>query len=90
MTADRNCRARYKTPYIVTKRQWERRRAAEEAAAAATADPAASPAQDPGPPVDATPDLGAAHRGPGSSYNAGLAAEHLERPQRGTPRPLSR
>nr|XP_037272996.1 pre-mRNA-splicing factor CWC22 homolog [Rhipicephalus microplus] len=36
MTADRNCRARYKTPYIVTKRQWERRRANEEAEATAT------------------------------------------------------
>ncbi|KAL1425353.1 hypothetical protein MTO96_019240 [Rhipicephalus appendiculatus] len=43
MTADRNCRARYKTPYIVTKRQWERRRAAEEAEAAATTDPAGKP-----------------------------------------------
>ncbi|KAL1479352.1 hypothetical protein MTO96_051915 [Rhipicephalus appendiculatus] len=40
MTVDRNCCARYKTPYIVTKRQWERRRAAEEAGAAATTDPA--------------------------------------------------
>ncbi|KAH7964515.1 hypothetical protein HPB51_027247 [Rhipicephalus microplus] len=36
MTADRNCRARYKTPYIVTKRHWERRRANEEAEATAT------------------------------------------------------
>ncbi|KAH8028911.1 hypothetical protein HPB51_020489 [Rhipicephalus microplus] len=36
MTADSNCRARYKTPYIVTKRQWERRRANEEAEATAT------------------------------------------------------
>ncbi|KAH8032194.1 hypothetical protein HPB51_023829 [Rhipicephalus microplus] len=36
MAADRNCRASYKTPYIVTKRQWERRRANEEAEATAT------------------------------------------------------
>ncbi|KAH7968858.1 hypothetical protein HPB52_011955 [Rhipicephalus sanguineus] len=43
MTADRNCRARYKTPYVVTKRQWERRRAAEEAEAAATTGPAGKP-----------------------------------------------
>ncbi|XP_049516754.1 splicing regulatory glutamine/lysine-rich protein 1-like [Dermacentor silvarum] len=37
MTADCNCRARYKTPYVVTKRQWERHRAAEEAEEAAKA-----------------------------------------------------
>ncbi|KAH7946625.1 hypothetical protein HPB52_002145 [Rhipicephalus sanguineus] len=43
MTADRNCRARYKTPYVVTKRQCERRRAAEEAQAAATTGPAGKP-----------------------------------------------
>ncbi|KAH7939326.1 hypothetical protein HPB52_010967 [Rhipicephalus sanguineus] len=43
MTADRNCRARYKTPYVVTKRQWGRRRAAEEAEAAATTGPAGKP-----------------------------------------------
>ncbi|KAH7985122.1 hypothetical protein HPB52_024313 [Rhipicephalus sanguineus] len=43
MTADRNCRARYKTPYVVTKRQWERRRAAEEAEAAAATGPAGKP-----------------------------------------------
>ncbi|KAH8026818.1 hypothetical protein HPB51_025195 [Rhipicephalus microplus] len=36
ITADRNCRARYKTPYTVTKRQWERRRAVKEAEATAT------------------------------------------------------
>ncbi|KAH8029038.1 hypothetical protein HPB51_022158 [Rhipicephalus microplus] len=36
MTADHNCRARYKTPYIGTKRQWERRRVNEEAEATAT------------------------------------------------------
>ncbi|KAL1486986.1 hypothetical protein MTO96_046723 [Rhipicephalus appendiculatus] len=43
MTVDRNCRARYKTPYIVTKRQWERSRAAEEAEAAATTDTTGKP-----------------------------------------------
>ncbi|KAL1473576.1 hypothetical protein MTO96_038587 [Rhipicephalus appendiculatus] len=64
--------------------------AAEEAEAAATTDPDGNPAQDPGPPVEAAPVLGAAHRGPGSSNNAGLAAAHLEGPQRGTPRPLIR
>lgn len=44
MTADRNCRARYKTPYVVTKRQWERHRANEEAEAVAKAtSPAGKP-----------------------------------------------
>ncbi|KAL1481061.1 hypothetical protein MTO96_050502 [Rhipicephalus appendiculatus] len=42
------------------------------------------------PPVEAAPDLGAAHRDPGSSNNAGLTAAHLEGAQRGTPRPLIR
>ncbi|KAL1442528.1 hypothetical protein MTO96_030730 [Rhipicephalus appendiculatus] len=72
MTADRNCRARYKTPYIVTKRQWERRRAAEEAEAAATTDPAGrSPAQDPGPPVEAAPDPRSRTPGPRKQQQRG-------------------
>ncbi|KAL1442801.1 hypothetical protein MTO96_030623 [Rhipicephalus appendiculatus] len=91
MTADRNCRARYKTPYIVTKRQWERRRAAEEAGGRCHhRSRRQAPLKIQDPPVEAAPDPGAAHRGPGSSNNAELAAAHLEGPQRGTPRPLIR
>lgn len=30
LTGDRECRARYKTPYVIRKRQWERRKAEEQ------------------------------------------------------------
>ncbi|KAL1416927.1 hypothetical protein MTO96_027369 [Rhipicephalus appendiculatus] len=91
MTADRNCCARYKTPVHHDEEAMgttQGRRGGGGGCHHRSRRQVPLKIQDP--PVEAAPDLGAAHRGPGSSNNAGLAAAHLEGPQRGTPRSLIR